>query len=176
MRPEETLRQLWEGTDFLHDDRYWRDVRRIYGEGRYRIPIPITNSHSVLRYFQTMFKCARCGRCCRYKAIPINVWDRKRLDQAGIDYEVIIRDGAQWIEAGDQGCPFLQDNQCTIYDHRPDACFTYPTQNSPREGDERLWLAVLCQPAIDALRTLIDIILKDNPGATVTPWLEIKGG
>ncbi len=173
--PEETLRRLWEGTDFLHDDRYWRDVQRIYGQGHFRIPVPITNSHSSLRYFQDIFQCARCGQCCRYKNVPLTPWDRKRMDKVGIKYEVITQDGINVMPCGEDGCRFLTpDNRCTIYLYRPDACFTYPTQHSPKEGDTRLWVAVKCKASIDALRLLIDILLEDNPKATITPWLEFK--
>lgn len=48
-----------------------------------------------------MFKCDKCGECCRH------------LDESELYQE---------IDRGDGVCKFLTDNLCSIYDKRPLLC------------------------------------------------------
>ena len=48
-----------------------------------------------------MFKCDKCGECCRH------------LDESELYQE---------IDRGDGVCKFLTDNLCSIYDKRPWVC------------------------------------------------------
>ena len=71
-----------------------------------------------------MRECAKCGSCCSWLAFNIDDsrmsrdFYRVRIDNAHIDKGLIMIP---------HRCAQLdKDNQCSIYEHRPFACRTFP--------------------------------------------------
>jgi Fe-S-cluster containining protein len=92
------------------------------------------------------FRCTGCGRCCRGPAGDANLVlvgpaeIRRIMDATGLTWEEIAVPYPEFLDhpAGcrytlawclrrdNDRCAFLGDNRCTIYDHRPWICRTYP--------------------------------------------------
>lgn len=78
------------------------------------------------------FECRRCGHCCRLH-VRLSDADIRRIEK-GTKYRQ--EDFAEknkkknYIRRINGYCPFLSISKgragCTIYDHRPDICRTYP--------------------------------------------------
>ncbi len=100
----------------------------------------------VKKVAATGFKCKRCGKCCRREfgdntvtAFPFEV--RAIMESTGLGWLDIARphesDDAdergyyhtfEWaLRKKDNGdCFFLKEGKCTVYEHRPLICRTYP--------------------------------------------------
>lgn len=106
------------------------------------------------------FQCTGCGKCCQVEG---DVWMSRAEQEAaaaalGVDdtdfkvkYAEEVKNG--WVRLkdraghGDQGCVFLDANgQCSIYDHRPVQCSTYPWWPSILRSEET-WLAERVLPS-----------------------------
>lgn len=61
--------------------------------------------------------CSKCGKCC----INLTVTN---LDYRRLFNKAPPRDAPVILVKGP--CPFLQNGLCSIYDHRPISCITYP--------------------------------------------------
>ncbi len=77
--------------------------------------------------------CTACGNCCRTCRPVLNESDIDRLaghlqmapgEFTGRHLRQEKEEGG-W-EFAELPCPFLQDNLCTVYEHRPDDCRSYP--------------------------------------------------
>ncbi len=72
-----------------------------------------------------MKECQQCGNCCRQSIIE-DVFDLDLLREPklkAVATEFKDEPGRYMLAAG--GCPFLQDNQCSIYPTRPNMCVAY---------------------------------------------------
>ncbi len=89
--------------------------------------------------------CNRGGHCCRNVHVPLTPFDVLRLSRCLqtstgellSEWVVISPEGGVEID-GDPQCPFLQDNQCTVYSLRPDSCRMYPFWSVPLPEGEML--------------------------------------
>lgn len=92
------------------------------------------------------FGCQRCGACCRRVAEDSNLVIvspaevRAIMAATGRAWDDIAEPYPEFIDAGgggeytlawcirrtDDACIFLRDGRCSIYDHRPWICRTYP--------------------------------------------------
>jgi len=76
--------------------------------------------------------CCACGNCCRNVTPILQEHDVDRLaiglnlsrEEATERFLVTDEDGD--VIFHDRPCPLLSDNCCTVYDHRPDDCRSYP--------------------------------------------------
>lgn len=77
--------------------------------------------------------CTTCANCCRTLQIEVDNQDIKRLalhfglssQQFSQKHVRIAEDGAKHF--GSSPCPFLgEDNRCTVYEERPQACRDFP--------------------------------------------------
>jgi Fe-S-cluster containining protein len=84
------------------------------------------------------------NRCCRNLNLFLYPYDALRLKQAlGVDSDrflddytdVVMRDGnffpdvlLRMADNPERTCPFLSTAGCTVYDHRPDTCRTFPLE------------------------------------------------
>lgn len=78
--------------------------------------------------------CTSCGNCCRVMQPVLTTADIKRL--AAHLGMTVARFRADHTKTGDEDrtsivfnampCPFLRDNRCSVYDHRPRDCRSYP--------------------------------------------------
>jgi len=78
--------------------------------------------------------CLACANCCRVATARLNERDIERLGKAtGVKPDRFVREYA--VESADEGlilrhtesgCIFLNGNECTVYDARPDSCRDFP--------------------------------------------------
>jgi Fe-S-cluster containining protein len=108
--------------------------------------------------------CRACANCCRVATARVNERDIERLAKAtGTTVDRFLREyTADTEEEGrilrrtNQGCVFLEGNECTVYDHRPDSCRDFPhLVRGPGSFLSRLWdmpdRATYCPIAYNAL-------------------------
>lgn len=78
--------------------------------------------------------CLTCGNCCRTTSPIIRERDLDRLAKhlrvkpgALIDAHLRMDEDGDWVFRG-APCPFLdlEDNRCSVYEQRPQACREYP--------------------------------------------------
>ena len=68
--------------------------------------------------------CAKCGLCCKW---PVDISDKQNR---AIDFFEAVMEGREGVEKVGHGvynlwCVHLKDNQCTIYEDRPQMCRDY---------------------------------------------------
>lgn len=77
--------------------------------------------------------CTECAHCCKTLQVEVNAADAARLaEHLGLSvrefsrrYVRSTKDNAKVLNA--LPCPFLgEDNRCTVYEDRPEACREYP--------------------------------------------------
>jgi Fe-S-cluster containining protein len=100
------------------------------------------------------FGCNLCGECCRNMDVPLTHYDIARLLQAETapDLETLVTlhpslgdelDAVKLYgeyntlylsnKLSDNSCIFLENNACTIYNHRPNSCRTWPFSKDSRD-------------------------------------------
>jgi len=76
-----------------------------------------------------MTECKRCGKCCKFVAIPIGIDDIHRDDYSSwlAYHDAFLEDyaGLTWVVIP-SNCTFLEANRCQIYQTRPILCQFYP--------------------------------------------------
>ena len=103
-------------------------------------PLPTGSAYKILESLD----CSDCnGWCCSfYKHYPTTPKDLKRIfDNVNLDD----------VHIGSEGCVFLKDGRCSIYEFRPEFCRLYPIQ----ENAGKMYMRLRCQPAIDLIRKVI---------------------
>ena len=78
--------------------------------------------------------CTACANCCRVATTPVNDRDVERLARfLGMkpadflrEYTVETEDEGRILRRTEQGCVFLQDNLCSVYEKRPETCQLFP--------------------------------------------------
>ncbi len=81
--------------------------------------------------------CTQCGNCC--KTLLINVSKERSKQLANYLQQSVQKFEETYIEKGSNGmmlmntipCHFLNDNSCTVYEHRFDGCREFPGLNLP---------------------------------------------
>lgn len=81
--------------------------------------------------------CTKCGNCCR--SLMINITEKETENLAKQLGESIAVTKEKYIETSSEGqliinaipCHFLQDNACTIYEHRFNECRAFPHLHKP---------------------------------------------
>ena len=89
--------------------------------------------HELYREVSSRIECTSCANCCRVSRPLLTKADLKRLSQAkGLSVSA-FRD--RYLRKDEDGegetfnvlpCPFLKDNHCSVYDHRPADCRSFP--------------------------------------------------
>ena len=119
----------------------------------YQLPLNY-NPCSVRKVFE-FFTCQKCGKCCHYDKVDVFEEDVRRLERWGLPRDYIMSfvtfEGEKAYLIATGGCPFLVDNECGIYEARPDTCWRYPLQY-PKDG--RIVVRGECQAAKDAIQAL----------------------
>ena len=107
------------------------------------------------------YECDKCGACCRNLLLEVDDIDVLReprlvaadahyanLPMATIWQQLADECRALLLAAPGSPCPFLQENQCSIYPTRPNACVAMPA------GDDQ------CQQArmVDGLPPLAPVV------------------
>jgi uncharacterized protein len=83
---------------------------------------------------QEQIDCRQCAECCRVADMPLAERDIERLthflgvsEKAFLEkYTVLGEDGALILRRTPEGCVFLRDTECTVYEARPGNCERFP--------------------------------------------------
>ncbi|MBI3923420.1 MAG: YkgJ family cysteine cluster protein [Armatimonadetes bacterium] len=76
--------------------------------------------------------CTACANCCRVLDVVVTDEDigrlAKPLNISVPEFEAlyVIVDAENDKLLKGKPCPFLKDNRCSVYDHRPQTCRSYP--------------------------------------------------
>ncbi|MDD4985111.1 MAG: YkgJ family cysteine cluster protein [Dehalococcoidales bacterium] len=158
---EARLYARWNGKDVVDNDEFWADAYKQLMDTD--IPLPYKYNPSTVRIIHDLLDCppGNCGLCCHYSQVPIAQHDIKRMDRGGIKVPELHKkeDGTLYFDCS-QGCPFLEDNKCSIYRYRPDACWIFPVQH--RTDSELLYMRVKCKPGMAVIREVITDAVKQN--------------
>lgn len=133
---EQEMFAKYYGDRELHkDDKFWLDVMIAYRDKV--VPMPLQDNYASRRRLKEMLDCPGgvCAACCHYDKLHVSESDIKRLFK-------VIEDTGRYLETDENGktfisckngCPFIKDMKCTVYENRPDVCAEFPIQD-PREG------------------------------------------
>ncbi len=111
--------------------------------------------------------CLACANCCKTTPALISEEDQQRIPKAiGVDTSDWFRNFVTLDEDGDwvlskSPCRFLQDdNCCSIYEHRPEACREFPHTDDARFKkitEITLENTKICPIVVRVLERLIDL-------------------
>lgn len=94
----------------------------------------------ITRRVWAAIDCTTCANCCKTVHPTLSDEEVDRLaHRLGIERQRFIERYLEKGEAGDDNpwrmrsapCPFLKDNQCTLYEDRPSDCRRYPYLDEP---------------------------------------------
>jgi uncharacterized protein len=88
---------------------------------------------AVAQQVESSVDCRQCANCCRVATTQINDRDAERLARfLGLKLAAFLNDYTEVSEEGrilkrtSQGCIFLDNNLCSVYDARPNTCELFP--------------------------------------------------
>jgi len=164
--PEQAMFAKYQGrTDLVADEEFWLDVLVRYGEGGgTNIPLPIEYNPLTVRRLLDDLDCppGGCTMCCSYPRTTVKEADDKRI-RDNVENPVplnIDAEGVPWLDTS-EGCPYLKDGACSIYDHRPDVCYLFPIMGGRTmvlDGGEvkQMVVRIRCMPSLQAVRHIIE--------------------
>ncbi|HYL74823.1 MAG TPA: YkgJ family cysteine cluster protein [Bryobacteraceae bacterium] len=98
---------------------------------------------------QSQIDCTQCANCCRVTETGIDARDIERLSKfLGMTRDEFLRDYTQRaaddneliLKRNENGCVFLKDNLCTVYEARPQNCEKFPhLVRGNGSIDSRMW-------------------------------------
>ena len=154
--------------DLAKNEAFWQDVLTCLGKEETTVAIPLLFNPTAVRRVQEMLDCTpgKCGDCCRYKRISITEIDSQRLaDSNACTMEELgkalaaDKDGI-FLPGEPNGCPFLRDNICSVYQRRPDICWLFPIMGGRPtiingKPAEQMLVRLKCEPIVRVVRQLI---------------------
>lgn len=183
--------KYWGDSDLAHNEGFWEDVYGYYSQEPHDAPLPLKYSPETVRRVQSMLDCPPgvCGGCCNtYKVVPLWPYDIRRIiEKTSYTMESLAEiidvkeTGVTQMNSYPDGCPFLRDNACTIYEARPDACWLFPigARNARVKGEltQQMTIRIRCLPALAIARELINESLGTGnmlllPDLTLIPKVE----
>jgi len=86
---------------------------------------------------EAQIDCTLCGNCC--KTLMINVTEQEADNLSTHKKQTRSEFDSQYLERGTHGmllmntipCPFLQENKCSVYEHRFAGCREFPGLHLP---------------------------------------------
>lgn len=126
------------------DDGNWR-FRAFLKQGRVSSRAVDSMTHEINQAVSSLIDCTQCAYCCKVMRPTLSSKDVRVLAK-GLDMSV-DQVQAQLLVKGDEPgefqfnqlpCPLLKDNRCSVYEHRPEACRSFPHLHKKRVT-YRLW-------------------------------------
>jgi Fe-S-cluster containining protein len=70
----------------------------------------------------------KCIQCCLETEMPLSKKDLEQIKRLGLDYDYFVVNKDGWLQLKNYNgrCVFNDDNQCSIYENRPEGCKLYP--------------------------------------------------
>ena len=115
-------------------EQQWEENHRFRRFLKVRRHSDATLRHLALK-IEDQIDCRACANCCRIVATPVSERDIKRLSSflrrsvkdVLASFTVEDEDEGLILRRTDPaGCIFLDGNDCTVYDARPDTCQRFP--------------------------------------------------
>lgn len=161
------LSSKYWGVDNLHtNDDFWRDVMMSLMGSEVTVTMPLEFNTANIERLRAMVECppGKCGLCCRYSKTSLRHADITRMMVGGVPNLAGLVKGMDTEEPyldSSKGCPFLVDNKCSIYEHRPEICRLFPLQGGVMAtwmGKEMLSCAIRlkCPTSINILRAVME--------------------
>jgi Fe-S-cluster containining protein len=84
---------------------------------------------------QSQIDCTKCANCCRVTETGITERDIEKLSKfLGVTHDEFLRDFTMRaaedneliLKRDENGCVFLKDNLCSVYEARPQNCANFP--------------------------------------------------
>jgi len=175
----------WQGKADIDDDDFWGECINTYRSiEQYRLTLPWADVPETRAQAMDFLHCPLpCGDCCRFGLEAITYEDAQRIVSTGLSWKefgqictLLQHKGKDmtWAIKGTP-CPFLEDNLCSIYDHRPQVCRDYPIIRPTLVGDSnRLAISIRCDPGAGIAREMIRLHLM-MAGGRLTPNLMVCG-
>ncbi|MBZ5552637.1 MAG: YkgJ family cysteine cluster protein [Acidobacteriia bacterium] len=126
------------------DDENWR-FRSFLKSGR--IPSRAVDSvtHEINQEVSSLIDCTQCAHCCKVMRPTLSAKDVRVLAKGlcksveQVYAELLVQgDEPGEVQFNQLPCPLLKDNRCSVYDHRPEACRSFPHLHKNRVTS-RLW-------------------------------------
>ncbi len=102
----------------------------------------------ILKKVSLSIDCTECASCCRELQPLFSEPDINRFAQGlGIgsdefrDNHLVYNEEREGWCFPEKPCPFLKNNRCSNYEHRPEDCRSYPHLDSP-DQIYRLWKTI----------------------------------
>lgn len=94
--------------------------------------------HSLNKKIEAQIDCTKCGNCC--KTLLINVNEERannlaahlQLNREEFDSNFLEKGSKAMMLINKIPCHFLNENKCTIYEHRFDGCREFPALHLPK--------------------------------------------
>jgi len=183
------LAKYWGRNDLVEDEEFWQDVFDYYTFEIHDAPLPLMFDPYTVRRVLEMLKCPSgvCGKCCYYDNIQVSPSDIKRIieNTSYTDEDLAklltIKNDKVVLNGKPDGCPFLKDNSCMIYDFRPDCCYMFPfSGRDAMAGNvqvKQMQIRIICEPALAVVRKLITEVIEKGetlllPDLTIIPKVE----
>jgi Fe-S-cluster containining protein len=183
---QELFAKYWGRDDLAHDEDFWADIRLIYIGSKVTLPLPVEYNPRTVRRVLDMLKCPRgvCGLCCRYPTLHLAEDDIKAIIQntkyTQEDMDKLLKTDEQGLYLGcaPDGCPFLKDNVCTIWDCRPNVCYLYPITGGRKAmlaGQElnQMTIRLHCLASINIVKKIMQMAVTENPNMMLLPDLSV---
>ncbi|RLF56787.1 MAG: hypothetical protein DRN27_09045 [Thermoplasmata archaeon] len=117
--------------------------------------------------------CCDCGLCCKYfQPLPFFKEEIKEIaDFLGINEDIFYKKyvNAKYKDKDNQEislktpCPFLENNNCLIYEHRGFVCRTFPLCINLTTNEAVLSGIYFCPQATQFYEGLLDFLKKNHP-------------
>jgi len=159
--------KYWGRNDLTECDEFWEDVFNYYSKETRNAPLPLEYNPLTMRMVFDTLKCppGECGLCCNYKRVPMQDYDIQKLldNECATEEELskiikITSDGNKYMDC-ENGCFFLKDKTCSIYQYRPNVCYLFPFSGEDCVMDgkntKQMMIRIRCKPALEVTRELI---------------------
>lgn len=124
-------------TDLVQIERYGEKNRTENGKFRAwlrRRNYPEQKLKSIAQSVEDQIDCTACANCCRVATTQVTERDVERLskflgmrsNEFTAQYTVETADEGRILKRTQDGCIFLQDKLCSVYEARPTTCEFFP--------------------------------------------------
>lgn len=151
--------------NLLDNEFFWLDCLVNYRDRA--VILPVADCPATRRMLHSLLKCTsgECGACCHYGRVDLSNDDIKRLSPRKPN--ISVDEKGCYLDCS-QGCQFLKDGACSVYDDRPDICYEFPFQapiDSVLPDGKQVKRAVYrlkCKPALDVIRAAFRYAMTSN--------------